>query len=303
MLKVLGIGDNVCDVYLHKEIMYPGGQALNFTAYAKKLGADADFMGVFGKDAVAEHVKNTLDALGVGRTHCRSFEGENGFARVTLKEGDRVFMGSNRGGVIQEHPIFLDADDVSYVSGFDLVHTSNNGFTEDLLPKLKELPPAVSYDFSFRWNEEERVKKVCPFVDFAFLSCSGLTDEETEELCRKLHREGCGIVTATRGSKGAVVYDGRRIYRQLPHYVEPVDTMGAGDSFATALLVALLTDLKRTGGDLRTAAASGKLEEFLPAALDKAAAFAAETCLTDGAFGHGIRVPESVRSRVMAEKL
>ncbi len=48
---------------------------------------------------------------------------------------------------------------------------------------------------------------------------------------------------------------------------------------------------------------SGKLEEFLPAALDKAAAFAAETCLTDGAFGHGIRVPESVRSRVMAEKL
>ena len=45
MLKVLGIGDNVCDVYLHKEIMYPGGQALNFTAYAKKLGADADFMG------------------------------------------------------------------------------------------------------------------------------------------------------------------------------------------------------------------------------------------------------------------
>ena len=147
------------------------------------------------------------------------------------------------------------------------------------------------------------MKKVCPFVDFAFLSCSGLTDEETEELCRKLHREGCGIVTATRGSKGAVVYDGRRIYRQLPHYVEPVDTMGAGDSFATALLVALLTDLKRTGGDLPSAGASGKLEEFLPAALDKAAAFAAETCLTDGAFGHGIRVPESVRGRVMAEKL
>ena len=237
MLKVLGIGDNVCDVYLHKEIMYPGGQALNFTAYAKKLGADADFMGVFGNDAVAEHVKNTLDALGVGRTHCRSFEGENGFARVTLKEGDRVFMGSNRGGVIQEHPIFLDADDVAYVAGFDLVHTSNNGFTEDLLPKLKELPPAVSYDFSFRWNEEERVKKVCPFVDFAFLSCSGLTDEETEELCRKLHREGCGIVTATRGSKGAVVYDGRRIYRQLPHYVEPVDTMGAGDIYKVGELI------------------------------------------------------------------
>ena len=39
---------------------------------------------------------------GVGRPHCRSYPGENGFARVTLVEGDRVFMGSNRGGVLQE---------------------------------------------------------------------------------------------------------------------------------------------------------------------------------------------------------
>ena len=71
MLRVLGIGDNVCDVYLHRGIMSPGGQALNFAVYAKKLGAAPDFMGVFGNDAVAEHVKKTLDSLGVGRTHCR----------------------------------------------------------------------------------------------------------------------------------------------------------------------------------------------------------------------------------------
>lgn len=35
MVKVLGLGDNVCDVYLHTETMYPGGQALNFSANAK----------------------------------------------------------------------------------------------------------------------------------------------------------------------------------------------------------------------------------------------------------------------------
>lgn len=28
-MKVLGIGDNVCDVYVHQKRMYPGGQALN----------------------------------------------------------------------------------------------------------------------------------------------------------------------------------------------------------------------------------------------------------------------------------
>ena len=298
MLKVLGMGDNVCDVYLHRGTMYPGGQALNFAVYAKKLGAASDFMGVFGNDAVAEHVKNTLDSLGVGRTHCRCYEGENGFARVTLKDGDRVFMGSNRGGVIQEHPIYLDDDDRAYAAGFDLIHTSNNGFTEALLPELKRLKPAVSYDFSFRWNEEERVKKVCPYIDFAFLSCSDLTDNDTEELCRRLRREGCRIVTATRGSRGALVYDGRKFYRQPPHYVEPVDTMGAGDSFATAMLVSLSSDLKRSAGMVSLEQSREAVEAFLPAALDRAAVFAAETCLTDGAFGHGIRVPESVRERI-----
>ena len=298
MLRVLGIGDNVCDVYLHRGIMYPGGQALNFAVYAKKLGAAPDFMGVFGNDAVAEHVKKTLDSLGVGRTHCRCYEGENGFARVTLKDGDRVFMGSNRGGVIQEHPIYFDDNDRAYVSEFDLVHTSNNGFTEALLPELKRLKPAVSYDFSFRWNEEDRVRKVCPYVDFAFLSCSDLTDDDTEELCRKLYRAGCRVVTATRGSKGALVYDGIKFFRQPSHYVEPVDTMGAGDSFATAMLVSLMSDLKRSGGAVSLNQSQEALEALLPAALDRAAAFAAETCLTDGAFGYGTRVPESVRERI-----
>ena len=99
MVKVLGLGDNVCDVYLHTDTMYPGGQAVNFAVYARELGAESDYMGVFGRDAVAEHVQAVLKKHGVGIGHCRSYEGENGFARVTLVDGDRVFKGSNRGGV------------------------------------------------------------------------------------------------------------------------------------------------------------------------------------------------------------
>ena len=57
MVKVLGLGDNVCDVYLHTGTMYPGGQAVNFAVYARQLGAQADFMGVFGQDAVARRVQ------------------------------------------------------------------------------------------------------------------------------------------------------------------------------------------------------------------------------------------------------
>lgn len=299
MVTVLGLGDNVCDVYLHTGIMYPGGQALNVSVYARELGARSDFMGVFGRDEVADHVQAALDVRGVGRSHCRSYPGENGFARVTLVDGDRVFKGSNRSGVLQEHPLFFDEADLAYVADFDLVHTTNNGFTDGLLPALYRLPCLVSYDFSYRWNEEDRVERVCPYIDFAFLSCSDLDDQATQALCRRLSDKGCGVVTATRGSKGATVFDGVRFYRQTPKMVQPVDTMGAGDSFAAAMLVSILNALKSQGRELW----SDELFRAgtIPSALTAAAAFSAHTCLTQGAFGFGTPVPESMRARLFGE--
>lgn len=38
MIKVIGIGDNVCDQYYPAKIMYPGGQAMNFSVYGKNAG-------------------------------------------------------------------------------------------------------------------------------------------------------------------------------------------------------------------------------------------------------------------------
>ena len=61
-MKVIGIGDNVCDKYIHLKTMFPGGQALNFSVYAKQLGADVSYMGVFGTDQEAAHVIRTGDA-------------------------------------------------------------------------------------------------------------------------------------------------------------------------------------------------------------------------------------------------
>lgn len=295
MVRVLGLGDNVCDVYLHTNTMYPGGQALNFAANAKALGAEADFMGVFGADAIGDYNQSVMDEIGIGHSHCRTFEGENGFARVTLVDGDRVFKGSNKGGVIQQHPIYLDQADQDYVKEFDLVHTTNNGFCDGLLPQLHSLGLKVSYDFSTRWTEEDRIDRVCPNVDFAFLSCSDLSDEETADLCRKINAKGTQVVVATRGSLGATVYDGVRFYRQLPHMVKAIDTMGAGDSFATAMLISILQQLEGAADIWQDPDQRSKVMEI---ALDAAAEYSAQTCLVRGGFGHGTQVPDSMHDRI-----
>lgn len=40
-----------------------------------------------------EHVMYALDDIGIETVKCKQLEGENGCARATLVDGDRVFLG------------------------------------------------------------------------------------------------------------------------------------------------------------------------------------------------------------------
>lgn len=281
-MRVIGIGDNVCDQYVHQMTMYPGGQTVNFTVYATMLGAEAAFIGVFGTDEVAAHVMKTLDGHGIDRSRCRQYEGENGRARVNLVDGDRVFLGSNKGGVLKDHPIELDDEDIAYAKGFEFCHTSNNSYMDPQLPKLKAAGIPVSYDFSGQWIDEERVARVCPYIEFAFLSAGSVTLERAKEIAVHIHEAGAPNVTVTRGGEGALFYDGENFYEQKPHYVVPVDTLGAGDSFATAFLLNWFEHKAEAEAD------PSKKPEILKAALEAAAEFSSGTCKVYGAFGEGV---------------
>ncbi len=284
-MKVIGIGDNVCDKYEHLKTMFPGGQAMNFAVYAKMLGADSSYMGVFGRDEVASHVIATLDELQIDYSRCRQYDGENGYARVTLENGDRVFLGSNRGGVAKEHPLELNEEDLEYLRQFSHIHTSNNSHFDDQLAKAASAGVPLSYDFSGRWNEEDRVARVAPYAEYVFLSCGSVSEEDAKEICRKLKTAGCKNMVATRGSYGAVFYDGEEFFLQPPKLVDAVDTLGAGDSFAAAFLLSI-TESRESEPE--------KMEndrEFyrsqVKKAMESGAEFAAKTCLVQGAFGHG----------------
>ena len=198
-MKVIGIGDNVCDKYVHQKTMYPGGQALNFAVYARMLGVDSGYLGVFGTDEVAEHVQKTLDQYQVDRSRCRQYEGANGCARVNLVDGDRVFLGSNKGGVLREHPLQLSDEDLEYIRQFDLCHTTNNSYMDEQLQRLKQAGIPISYDFSGQWIDNERVARVAPFIDYAFLSCGSVAQERAQDICRFMQDQGAGMVIATRG--------------------------------------------------------------------------------------------------------
>lgn len=276
MLKVIGLGDNVVDQYLSLETIYPGGNTLNFAVYAAMQGADASYLGVFGDDFPAEVVQKALKAHNVDFPRCRQYPGENGRAQVTLVDGDRVFVASNKGGALRHHPLVLDSDDLEYLNGFDLIHVSCFSYIDDQMHLLKALKPFVSYDFSNRFTDE-MLEKVCPNIDCAIISL-GKTDPERETaLFKKIHGLGCPMAEASKGSDGAILSYKGKLYRQPAHKVDAVDTLGAGDAFLTTFLINFLGE--RIPGELE--------DRRIFRCLDKAAEFAASVCMTHGAFGMG----------------
>lgn len=154
MIKVLGIGDNVCDKYLHTKTIYPGGNALNVAVFAKVMGAEAAYLGTFGDDEVGEHVYTVVKSLGLDLSHCRMEKGPNGCARVQLVDGDRVFLEGNHGGISREKPPVLTHLDELYISKYDLIHTSIHSFMEKELPVMSRAGKFVSMDFSNRYDQK-----------------------------------------------------------------------------------------------------------------------------------------------------
>jgi len=268
-MRVLGLGDNVVDKYVNLKMMYPGGNALNFAVFAKKLKQDASFLGVFGSDEEAKHVLSVINELGIDNSHSRNEIGENGCARVEIVDCDRVFLGSNEGGVTREFPIILNRDDMEYLKEFELIHMGLYSHVNHLLPDLVELSAEISYDFSDDFTQAD-IDKAIEFVDYGFFSCSALSTHEAKAFLKQNFHPNNKILVVTRGSKSVIAYDGKEFYKANPAFIEPVDTMAAGDSFLTAFLVYLLDE-------------GSSVEE----AMMKAHQFAAESCLVEGSFGFG----------------
>ncbi|MBQ7758651.1 PfkB family carbohydrate kinase [Anaerotignum sp.] len=276
-VKVLGFGDNVVDKYEHLKIMYPGGNAVNFAVYAKKFGAERSaYMGIFGNDAAGEHVISSLQAEDIELVKCIQVIGENGASKNTVIDGDRVFLESNESGIRGDMRYVLSRFDLEYIRQFDLVHSGNYCFTERELPKIRRAGVPISFDFSDD-STKEYFEMVAPNVDFAFLSCSDMAEEEIREKLAWIHSLGPAFVCASRGAEGCIAFDGERYYLQeaLP-VAKMADTMGAGDSLLTAFLVSFLSAKKE-----------GKTADIADC-LKTAAAFASEICGIDGAWGYGV---------------
>jgi len=262
--KIIGVGDNVVDMYLDLKKMFPGGNALNVPVLAKKYyGVDGGYIGVLGNDEAGKHVYSSLKKEGIDISHVRICDGENSYAKVTLICGDRVFVGSGSG---VPKLCDLNDDDFNYISKFEIIHTSIYSGIENYLPKLKQLGK-VSFDYSDK-TDIAYFKETAPYVDYAFISGSSMKIDEIVKFQDYVSDLGPSTVLVTRGEAGAVLCKDKEFYEVSIIPTKIVDTLGAGDAFIARLLVGILSD------------------ENIELTLKECAKASAKVCTHHGAFGH-----------------
>ncbi|MFC9285158.1 PfkB family carbohydrate kinase [Streptomyces sp. NPDC057052] len=284
-MRVLGFGDNIVDRFVDRGTDYPGGNSVNVAVYAKRLGLEAAYLGVFGDDTLGRFLREAIADTGVAVDHCAVRDGESGVSTLRVDSGDRVFLGWNGGGVTVREPLVLDGGLLAYVSSFDLVHSSVYSGSESELPKLARLDTLTTFDLSSEeeYRTPDYLDRVCPYADLVLLSCSHLNETATRDLLAEAVRRGAGLALATRGAEGAVAHDGHATItapaRPLDNGAPLIDTMGCGDAFLAGFVVSLL----RAGWRRPTPPDRHQMERALRDGADAAH----DQCFTEAAFGRG----------------
>ena len=263
-MRLVAVGDNVVDWYLELGAMFPGGNAFNVAVLARRMGMATAYVGKLGDDRAGQGMLATLAREGVDSVRTRVEAGPNWVCRVVLRDGDRKFLGSDRGVYT---PLELEDEDLAYIGGFDLLHTSIHSEIEPFLERLAATGVPIAFDYSDRFDDTY-LERTARHVTIAFLSVEEGDRDIAMELLAKVRALGPTTVVATMGASGSVASEGDAVHVQPAAAVEVVDTMGAGDAFIAGFLVAY-----RDGSSLgdRMAYAAG---------------VAAANCVTVGSLGY-----------------
>lgn len=268
-MRIAAIGDNVLDTYVDLGLAAPGGNALNVAVFARRLGADAAYLGAIGDDTPGELIAEALRAEGVDISRLRVVSGPTAHAIVRHVGSDR-FFGTGSHGVSE---ISLNGGDLEFLAGFDVVHSGYAGGLESSAAVIAERS-AFSYDFA-DIDDEAVIEAVAPNCWLATFSATHLGDAARRSRIEAVLDLGAKHVLITRGDQGAVLATQEGVVAVDAVPVQVVDTLGAGDAFIATTIVGLLN-----GDDPRRVLAT-------------AAASAAAVCTHYSAFGHVIELSQT----------
>ncbi len=243
-----------------------GGKGANQALAARRAGASVRMVGAVGRDEFAAPALDLLDKAGTDLSSVARVDGPTGTALI-LVGGD----GENMIAVVPGANGTLSSSQAA-----EAVSSSQPG---DILMLQLEVP-AASVKAALQAAKVRGVRTVlntAPLTaeaaelatladivianetEFELLvGREALTSGEREEMLLQMHKDTGQILIITLGAEGVVAAEGGGLHRTKGLKIEPVDTVGAGDTFCGYLAASLDAGLA-LGEALRRAAVAGSL--------------------------------------------
>ncbi|HZY51035.1 MAG TPA: ribokinase [Devosia sp.] len=239
----------------------PGGKGANQALAAKRAGAMVRLVGAVGKDNMAEQALALLKAGNVDLTAVRHLDQQQGVAMILVDDA-----GENVIGILPGANGAMTPDDADKAVG--------NLSSKDVLVVQQEIPQAATMRALglARLNGSTSILNTAPFLDttaavagtasivvaneteFALLAGGTVGDLRTAMDLWATSRKQTIIVTL--GPDGAIAATPETMLHVPALAIEPVDTVGAGDTFVGYLAAGLDAGLDLEGAMQRAAVAA-----------------------------------------------
>lgn len=233
-----------------------GGAPANVSAAIARLGGSSAFVGKVGNDPFGHFLKTTLEQEKVDTSMLMMDGGApTTLAFVSLEaSGERDFV-FNRGA---DRLVELDEVDRQRLYAAPVLHFGSatallddpfrTTYTTLMQASAEQGQPFISFDPNYRkdlWADRlpefvRLAREGAAVADLVKVSEEELRlmtgQEDRTEAVRSLHELGAKRVCVTLGRNGTLVSDGKALAQVPSIAVKSIDSTGAGDAFAGALL-------------------------------------------------------------------
>ncbi|MCD4736829.1 MAG: carbohydrate kinase [Bacteroidales bacterium] len=255
--NIYTIGETVYDLIFRKNVPQaarPGGAMLNTAVSLGRLGLPVFFISELGNDKVGEIITAFLEENRVKTDFIQRFEdGLTALSMAFLNEKNEAeytfYKSYPKIRVLQTSIPFTTVDYLLFGSFFALAEEVRSSLIK-ILRLAQHNKSLILYDPNFRKPHLKELERVRPFIfenimfadiirgtnsDFRYIFGLETSESVFNQICRSTGK----ILIYSRG-KEPVTFMSEDITFELPvEKIDPVSTIGAGDSFNAGLLYGL----------------------------------------------------------------
>lgn len=221
-----------------------GGNAANVAFGCKRLGLSTAYWGVLGDDDFGIFIRDELERYGIDVSlTALQAKSKTNYSTILLYRGERTILSyhADRQYSIKKLPPTRWVYLTSMVRGYEKVWRAviagkqEYGYRIAINPGSRQIEDGLRH---WGWAVQAADVVMVNTHEAQVLLATSLSQEGA--LLKKFHALGCACVVITNSREGACGYDGEQGYRIGALPFKAVDSTGAGDSFASGFISALV---------------------------------------------------------------